>query len=143
MHEITVSVLLSRGVRGVANGFTDACTSCVELVCLSRWAEAEVTTLEEAAVLSELLGGFARALPALWGCCHAAGCQSSAVLPMRQRCSAGLVGQGALSDIIMDTCMKRLAKVSCLFLADGHKGWECAVTRCFCCVCGHMFCRTR
>lgn len=46
---------------------------------------------------------------------HAAGCQSSSVLSVRQRCMTGFVGQLALNKIIMDKYMKRVAKVSCLF----------------------------
>lgn len=69
-------------------------------------------------------------------------CWSSSVLTVRQRCSAGLVGQLVLNKIIMDKYMKRLAKVSCLF----YNWW----TQVFCmchhmlfapCV-GHMFFRT-
>lgn len=75
-------------------------------------------------------------------CSRAAGCRSSAVLSVRQRCFAGLVGQLALNEIIMDKYMKRLAQVSCLFVIDEPKCFVCVVIRWFCRVWGHAFCRT-
>lgn len=69
-------------------------------------------------------------------------CWSSSVLTVRQRCSAGLVGQLVLNEIIMDKYMKRLAKVSCLF----YNWWTQVFRMCrhilFVPCVGHMFFRT-